>query len=216
MNSKTIPYLPLFNTKSRQIFVTQPRNTGGGVLSFMLSLDSRTASLNFKKFSLDQKLEDWHRFINRRLGNAHVYGFNNYNQPIYYKHIENADDCLQYVHKHHFYELLDDKLDSSFLKSMPDKQSVGIYLTEDCVLRLKQIRPNTPQVDYYQLWIYANQSRLMKDFFDINCRHVLPFKDMLDTKKLLDHLAYCGEIFDLDTNPDVYRQVVSSWHECIT
>lgn len=204
----------MFNFQARQIFVTQPRNSGGGILAFLLSLDSKTASLNCQQQTLEQKINDWNSFISQRRNNAHVHGFNNVNQPIYWENIKNADCCERYIHKHHFYELFDH--DKILWTAMSQKQSIGIYLTELCVEKLLRLRPHTPPIDHYQLWIYSNQQKLMKDFFSTECRHVLPFSDMLDLDRFVDHLSYCKEIFDLDTDLTLYQHVIQQWYANLT
>lgn len=205
-----------FNYVARQIFVTQPRNTGGGILAFLLSLDSNTASLNFKKQSLEKKLADWNNFVIQKKGNAHVHGFNNINQKKYQEDFHRAETCGQYIHKHHFYELFEDvNSDASLLSKMINKHSIGIYLTESCVERLIALRPQTPAIDYYQLWMYANQKKLLKDFFAIDCRHTLPFSDMLNIDQFIDHLCYCKSIFDLDTDCTIYQKVITQWYDII-
>lgn len=207
----------MFNYESEQIFIVQPRNTGGGILALLLSLDSNTADVSFKKRSLSQKLCAWSDFVKGNPANAHVHGFNNFGHTLHESHMLAADDCARYVHKHHFYEIFgagEKKLNPT-LEKMPRKRSIGLYLTESCVERLLWLRPQTPAIDYYQLWVYANQAKLLKDFFDITCLHWFSFSDMLDLDILMDHMAYCKDLLELDTDLDVYRQIIGQWHQLL-
>lgn len=208
----------MFNYQSRQIFVVQPRNTGGGIVSFMLSLDSRSANTKFKASTLDLKMGDWNNFIAKKPPTAHVNGFINFGHDRYLANLADADGCERYVHKHHFYELdyVNSAKKHSLLDLMLDKQAVGIYLTEQCIDRLYKIRPQTKIVDFYQTWVYSNQTKLLKDFYNIDCRHTWSFSEMLDNKTFMDQLMYCQEIFDLDTDPDLYVKVIKDWHEMLS
>lgn len=207
----------MFNYQARQIFVIHPRNAGGGILSFLFSLDKQTASINFKHESLKKKLNDWNNFVDSKASNAHAHGFLNLGHPDYLTNIAQADRCDTYIHKTHFYEIYADAHNPNInvLEKMSNKQGVGIYLTERCIDALVRIRPNTPCVDLYQLWIYAHQSKLLETFYGITCRHVFPFVELLDINFFMDHLIYCKDIFNFDTGLDTYQKVVQQWYSLI-
>ena len=207
----------MFNYDARQIFVVQPRNTGGGITSILLTLDTQTANVGLKNISKAEKIQAWQNFTAQTPITAHVYGFNNFGHERHLQNLASADSSTRYVHKHHFYELdyLNNNKKHALLDQMSDKQAVGIYLTEECVDKLYKIRPNTVPVDFYQRWIYSNQRMLLPTFFGIKCKHVWSFSEMLDTDKFLDHIMYCKELFDLDTDPDLYARVIRDWHTII-
>jgi len=203
----------MFNYQARQIFVIHPRNAGGGLLAYLFSLDSRAAAINFKKQSLEEKLRDWYDFVQRRSGNAHVHGFINFGHNLYMENVAQADHCDCYVHKSHFYEMFENQ--NSLLQMMPHKESIGLYLTENCIEQLVRFRPNTPKIDYYQMWVYANQKSLLQNYFSINCRHWFTFSDLLNLDRVMDHLAYCRDLFTLDTDLAVYSQIIKQWYTLI-
>ena len=207
----------MFNYEAEQIFVVQPRNTGGGLLSFLFSLDSCTASVNFRSQSLEQKLQTWDDHVNKRHADAHVHGFINFGHPLYLENLASADHSDRYIHKNHFYELLSDAADikDSMLARMPHKRAIGIYLTESCVKILQKLRPQTPHVDYYQLWVYANQRKILQDFFNIECMHTFAFSDMLDLDRISDHVKYCRDLFQLDIDINICRQIMQQWYGII-
>lgn len=208
----------MFNYDAEQIFVVQPRSAGGGILAFLLSLDSGTASLDFRSQALEDKLNTWDRFLLQDPGDAHCYGFCNFGQKLHAENIMTADHCDRYVHKHHFYEL--DYLSESKKHPLLDavngaKNAVGIYVTEECVRSIQTLRPATPDIDFYQKWVYSNQHKLLPDFFGIQCLHTLPFCDLLHIDKFLDHLSYCKEIFGMDTDTDLFRPRILQWYAMI-
>ena len=167
----------MFNYSAEQLFVIQPWATGGGMLSHLLSLDDQTAFVNFKKLSVAEKLQVWNKHVDAPSTNAHSIGFYNVNSNNHVKYIADADYCERYVHKCHFYELdgptdfykvdgLQDKKQISFLNNVTgSKKSIGIYLTDNCIDQLKQIRPHVPPSNCYQTWVYRNQARLLKEFY---------------------------------------------------
>jgi len=208
----------MFNSTADQIFVVAPRNAGGGIVSLMLSLDQQTAALDFKTKTLDRKLREWKQFSSAPAQDAHLYGFCNFGQDLHTQLISSADHADRYVHKCHFYEL--DAVTASRRSALLDsftgqRRGIGIYLTDACVRRLRDMRPDTPVVDWYQLWIYNNQARLLREFYDIHLLHVLPFSDMLEPDVMLDHLTYCRSIFDLDTDVDTYHAVLHDWYRVL-
>lgn len=208
----------MFNDHAQQIFVVQPRSAGGGILAFLLTLDSDTASLDFRSLTLADKLNDWNLFLSSGPGNAHCYGFCNFGHKLHTENIAFADHCRRYVHKHHFYEL--DYVNES--KKHPlldqvygDKSAIGIYLTDACIDAIKSLRPSTPYIDFYQRWIYANQQKLLTDFYGVNCLHTLPFRDLLNPGAFMDHLAYCTQILCMDTDKDLFRPIILQWYATI-
>ena len=180
----------MFNYAADQIFVIQPRGCGGGILSLLLSLDSRTASLNFQNKTVVSKIDDWQKFCQRTTKDAHIYGFVNFAASEHTKNIASADNSHRYIHKLHYYELdaiNADKRNPLLSQMHGNKSSVGIYLTDQCESTLLRLRPTLPSIDYYQKWIYANQAKLLPEFFDISSVHVLSFSEMLNLDAFLDH-----------------------------
>jgi len=207
-----------FDYGAEQLFVVAPRNVGSGILSLLLSLDRGSAALDFKQKSLDEKIHDWDRFRSRSTGDSHLYGFMNFGQPDHADAMAVADRCARYVHKCHFYELdavTDNRRHSVLNKITGRKQAVGIWMSQYCVEKLQQIRPKTPTADWYQLWIYSNQKSLLKDFFGIDCQHLLPFSDMLDLDMFMDHAKYCADLFALDINVDDHVSMIQQWYEIV-
>ena len=209
----------MFNFNAEQIFVVQPRNAGGGIVSLLLSLDSSTANLNFKNISVDEKLNTWNNHLSQNVGkDAHVYDFLNFGSNLHNTGIEQADFCNRYIHKNHFYELDEinqDKQHALLLKMTGDKKSVGIYLTDRCVEALLEIRPSTMTVDLYQKWVYANQKKLLLDFFGINTMHHFSFSDLLDKDLFIDHIKYCKDLLDLDLDIGVAEKIILQWYATI-
>lgn len=208
----------MFNYSADQIFVVQPRGCGGGVLSLLLSLDSKTASLNFKHKDVTSKIGDWQNFCANHVKDAHVYGFVNFNAHKHRHNIKVADHCQRYVHKLHYFELdalNQDKLHPLLLQMQGPKRSIGIYLTDQCQSTLENLRPDLPPIDFYQKWIYANQSRLLPDFFGIDSLHNFSFSEMLDLEVFIDHLAYCRDILDLDIDINQSRSIIQQWYGII-
>jgi len=208
----------MFDYQSHHLFVIAPRNAGGGLLSLLLSLDTDTASLDFKKKTLDQKIRDWEDFFLCHNGNSHLYGFLNVSQSAHTVALSQADACDRYIHKCHFYELdaVSTTKRNPLLESITgSKQAVGIYLTESCVEKLQTIRPQTPMIDLYQRWIYANQRSLLSDFYAIESLHLISFSDMMDQDILIDNLKYCQDLFRLDTDLDTYRSIISQWYQIL-
>lgn len=214
----------MFNYNATQIFVIQPRQAGGGILSFLLSLDSKTSSLNFKNISIEQKLKDWQQHIDRKSDTAHLYEFCNLGQDLHAANIQSADWCERYVHKQHFYELdfINNNKQQPFLTQVTGKkQSVGIYLTDECIKKIKYIESRnqsrgTPgEIDFYQKWVYSNQKQLLKSFYNIETVHYFSFSDMLDCELLLDHLQYCKDILELDIDLNVSKEIIKQWYNQI-
>lgn len=205
----------MFNYHAQQIFVVQPRSAGGGILAFLLSLDSDTASLDFRSKTLGEKLQDWDLFLSGNPSDAHCYGFCNFGHNTHTENIIAADHCQRYVHKHHFYELdyVNERKRNPLLDQVKaNKSGIGIYLTDTCIDIIKSLRPSTPDMDFYQRWIYSNQQKLLPDFFGINCLHTLPFCDLLNLNTFVDHLAYCKEILRMDTDIDLFRPIILQWY----
>jgi hypothetical protein len=96
-----------------------------------------------------------------------------------------------------------------------NKVSVGIYFTPDCVDILKKIRAKSPAIDLYQLWMYNNQQKLLHEFWSIKSIHTLPFVDMLDTTRLIDHVSYCNDLLNLDLNLDLCKNIIEIWQQKI-
>lgn len=204
-----------FDFQADQIFVVAPRNTGGGILSLLISLDSNTASLDFRHKTLAEKILDWNRHTANSKGNSHLYGRMNFGHPDHVTAMHNADRCARYVHKCHFFEL--DGVSETQRHPLLDKitggkQSIGIYLTDACIEKLLSIRPQTPQIDWYQLWVYNKQKSLLADFYEVDCRHVLPFSHMLEPDTLIDHVKYCRDVLALNIDSDILASVIHQWH----
>jgi hypothetical protein len=193
----------------------------------LLSLDDQTAFVNFKKLSVAEKLQVWNKHVDASSTNAHSIGFYNVNSNNHVKYIADADYCERYVHKCHFYELdgptdfykvdgLQDKKQISFLNNVTgSKKSIGIYLTDNCIDQLEQIRTHIPPSNCYQTWVYRNQARLLKEFYNINSVHTFSFTDMLDVNVLIDHLKYCQDRLDLSISVDKSREVVLQWYQLL-
>ena len=205
----------MFNYSARQIIVLHPAGTGGGLLSFLLSLDSRASSLDFKNKSVDEKIKDWNCFTQTKASTAHLYGFINWGHLLHKQNIENANHSDTYVHKCHFYELQGNEIDNNrhplLNEIVGEKISIGIYLTDECADQLVKIRPNTPPIDFYQKWVYSNQVNLMRDFFGINTVHHFPYSDMLVQDKLIEHIDYCKSLLSLDLDLDRARIIIDQW-----
>jgi hypothetical protein len=207
----------MFNFDAEQLFVVQPRSAGGGILAFILSLDSATASLDFKQLSVDNKIKAWNDFINGAPDNAHVVGHVNLSHGTHLANIAAADSCSRYVHKNHFYELdgLCEHNADLLTKMHGAKKSIGIYLTDRCIEKILEFRPFTPHVDYYQKWVYANQNKLLAAFYDITSLHHFSFSDMLDIDTFLDHLHYCKDLLDLDIDLSIAKQISLQWYQIL-
>ena len=205
----------MFNFAADQLFVVQPRNTGGGILSLLLSFDTLCAGINFQNISTQQKLLQWKQHLNNTVANAHMHGHINFCSPIHTELINSADSSDRYVHKLHFHELLSEDSKNLLIQITGKKNSVGIYLTEDCAEKLMQLRPHTDSIDYYQLWVYNNQKKLLLDYFDIESMHTLAFSDMLDANLFMDHLKYCEQCLKLDLDQDLCYQVINDWLDII-
>jgi len=207
----------MFNYNAEQIFVVQPRSAGGDILAFLLSLDNTTASLDFKKIAYKDKLATWSDFVNQTPDNAHVVGHVNISHSGHFRNIDSADFCQRYIHKNHFYELegLCSK-NADVLESMlGPKKSIGIYLTDNCVSKILEFRPYTPNIDFYQKWVYANQKKLLKEFFNIDSLHFFSFAEMLDIDLFLDHLKYCKDLLSLDLDLDQTKLIILQWYEIL-
>lgn len=208
----------MYNYNAEQIFVVHPRNSGGGILSFILSLDPLTPDLSFKKTSTQEKINLWKKHLDSFEKDAHLFNFINYNSPRYYYNINNtADFCHRYIQKCHFFELDSNKGEKNFLDCLNGKKRcIGIYLTDSCVDKLLSLRPQTSQTpDFYQKFIYSNLKKLLPTFYNINVEHVLSFQELLNLDVFLDHLNYCNEIFDLNINIDYARGVMLDWYKII-
>jgi hypothetical protein len=220
-----IPHHIMFNYNARQVFVPHPFGTGAGILSFLLSLDSSTAALNFKATSTEEKLTQWNRHLKgidtnidrtHDNTNAHLYDFINVGSANYIDNIQTADYCSTYVHKGHFYEF--EHYQKNFQNSIFNKPngelvSIGIYLTSACVERLCDIRPRlSNQINYYQQWIYSNQVKLMKDWFNVDTLHHFTFSEMLNEELFVDHIVYCKDILRLDIDIKTVRSIINEWH----
>ena len=94
----------MFNFAADQLFVVQPRNTGGGILSLLLSFDTLCAGINFQNISTQQKLLQWKQHLNNTVANAHMHGHINFCSPAHNELIHSADSSDRYVHKLHFHE----------------------------------------------------------------------------------------------------------------
>jgi hypothetical protein len=207
----------MFNYNAQQIFIVQPRNTGGGILSFILSLDSSTASLNFKNIPISKKLDDWNAHLSNPSNTAHLYDFINFNSPNHNTNVEQADSCQKYIHKHHFFELdyiNNDKQNPQLLK-MPNKSAIGIYLSESCVEKLMELRSYTIPIDFYQRWVYSNQEKLLSSFFNINTLHHFKFLDLLDKDTFIDHIKYCKDLLDSDLDIDIAEKIILQWYQLL-
>jgi hypothetical protein len=209
----------MFNFNAQQIFVVQPRNSGGGIVSFLLSLDSSTASLNFKNISVKDKLTHWndHILVNKDK-DAHLYNFLNFGSPLHTNFITQADFCNRYIHKNHFFELdylTEDKKNPLISAMVGEKKSIGIYFTDECIKKILALRPSTEKIDYYQKWVYANQKKLLSEFFEISTLHHFSFSDLLVKDTFIDHIKYCKELLDLDLNIDVAEKIITQWHTSI-
>lgn len=208
----------MFNYSADQIFVMQPRGCGGGILSLLLSLDSKSASLNFKHKDVTSKIDDWQNFNRYRVDNAHVYGFVNFGANEHSHNIKVADHCQRYIHKLHYFELDAEnqtKRHPWLAKIHGPKRSIGIYLTDKCQSTLENLRPDLPPIDFYQKWIYANQSKLLPVFFDIESMHQISFSEMLDLEVFVDHLRYVRDILDLDIDIEQSRSIIQQWYRII-
>ena len=205
----------MFNFAADQLFVIQPRNTGGGILSLLLSFDTQSASINFQNISTHQKLSLWNQHLKNTVNNAHMHGHINFCSPAHTELINSADSSGRYVHKLHFHELMSGDNKNLLSQMTGKKNSVGIYLTEDCTEKLMQLRPHTDSIDYYQLWVYSNQKKLLLDYFDIKSMHTLAFSDMLDANLFMDHLKYCEQCLKLDLDQDLCYQVINDWLDII-
>jgi hypothetical protein len=207
----------MFNYNAQQVFVLQPVNTGGGLLSFLLSLDTETATLDFKNVSVDEKINSWNDYTNptATVTHAHLYGNINIGKPDHQMYIAQGKYADRYIHKCHFYELFSPENQQLVSLMGNNKISIGIYLTPECVDTLQKIRINTPPVDLYQLWMYNNQQKLLHDFWGIKSIHTFPFIDMLDTTRLLDHVTYCRDLLNLDLNLDLCKTVIQAWQQKI-
>jgi len=209
----------MFNFNAQQIFVIQPENAGGGIVSLLLSLDSSTASLEFKNISVESKLNHWNNHIlvsNNK--DAHLYNFLNFGSSSHANLINQADFCNRYIHKSHFYELdylNEDKKNLLLSTMLGEKKSIGIYFTDECVKKILELRPETGPIDYYQKWIYANQKKLLLDFFGISTIHHFSFSDLLVKDMFIDHIKYCKELLDLDLDIDTVGQIITQWHKSI-
>ena len=201
----------MFNNSSEHLFTIAPRGTGGGILSMVLSLDPDTAALNFKNLSVEQKVNDWNKFMERRHFDAHLYGFSNIGQPFYYQFKDEADDCKRYIHKAHFFEIYDERID---MLTGP-KKSVGIYFGEGCVDRLLSVRPwmkTSPPIDLYQIWVYNHQFDLLKQFYNITPVHMITFSDMLDSNKFCQHIEHSANVLNLTIDMDMCQKILTDWY----
>lgn len=209
----------MFNYSAEQIFVIQPHNTCGGLLSFLLSLDSQTSTIDFKKISLQNKLNLWQDYVKKTtISDAHLAGFVNVGSANHTHNIHNADFCNRYIHKNHFYELdsLNDNKCHPFLDQLTgEKKSIGIYLTDNCIEKLLALRPNTSNIDFYQKWVYSNQKILLKEFYGISTLHYFSYSEVLDKDMFIDHLTYCKDLLNLDINIDISATLIDQWYRII-
>jgi hypothetical protein len=207
----------MFNYNAQQVFVLQPVNTGGGLLSFLLSLETKTATLDLKCASINEKINNWNNYTNptATVTHAHLYGDINIGKPDHQMCIDQGEYADRYIHKCHFYELFSPENQQLVASLGSNKVSIGIHLTPGCVDTLQKIRVNTPLIDLYQLWMYNNQQKLLHDFWNIKSIHAFPFIDMLDTTRLLDHVSYCRELLSLDLNLDLCKNIIQAWQQKI-
>lgn len=213
----------MFNYAADHTLVLHPRNAGGAVLAFMLSLDSHTADLRFRQASLQQKLQVWYQWQQNKTqdsrsihSTAHAYGCINFNRELHHECIAQAHPAPRYVHKGHFFELLSDTGPVPLLSQLTGVcRSIGIYLTPRCVERLQQLRPYNESVDWYQMWIYANQRSIMPEYFKVQSLHHFSFSEMLDLDLFQDHVKYCKDLLELDIDMDVCRDVIQQWHRSV-
>lgn len=207
----------MFNFAAEQIFVLHPRSAGGGILAFLLSLDTHTSTLDFKKTPLNKKIAQWQNFIAGDPNDAHLVGFVHVSHPAHLNNITTADHCDRYIHKNQFYEL--DGLCEHSPRLLPqmtgEKKSVGIYLTPQCVSKIIELRPQTPPIDFYQMWVYSNQKQFLQQFYDISSVHCFSFSEMLDQDQFLDHVKYCKDILSLDIDLDTARTIITQWYKII-
>lgn len=201
----------MFDYAAKQIFVLQPRNTGGGILSLLLSFDQNIASIDFKKKTLQQKIDEWNKHATNPGWTSHVHGHINFGGDSHDRLIDVADSCSCYIHKLHFFEFLGNRNQRLLELMSGQRQSVGIYLTDQCVDHLTQLRPQTEPIDYYQLWVYSNQRRILDQWFDIESMHVWPFSDMLQVDTFMDHIKYCEECLGLDLPHDLCVDTIKKW-----
>lgn len=200
-----------------------PAGTGGGMLSFLLSLDSSAAALNFKSSSVEEKLAQWNKHLSVMQSssnrNAHPYDFVHISSENYINNIETADYCSTYVHKGMFYEFENYRVNfqnTLFDRSEGELLSVGIYLTSECVEKMRIVRPYYfDDINYYQRWVYSNQVKLMKDLFNVNTVHHFAFSDMLDENLFVEHVQYCKDILQLDIDMDTVCSLIKEWHSNI-
>jgi len=213
--------MDMFNYAADHVIVLHPRSAGGAVLSFLLSLDARTHDLRFQQATLEQKLHAWQSWqqqtsakeIGSIHANAHAYGCINFNREPHHAAIDQADWGERYVHKCHFFELLSENGPVPLLEKLTGSvSSVGVYVTPGCVERIQQLRPYTEPIDWYQMWIYANQRSIMPNYFGIKSLHHFSFSEMLDRDLFLDHVRYCGDVLSLSLDLDVCSHVIEDWH----
>lgn len=191
--------------------VVHPRYAGGGILAAVLSLDSRTADLSFTRAEPQEKYLRMMEHLQGTVSNAHAYGNVNIANEDWYRNLEFADDCERYVHKGQFHAMWGER-NRQALDSLHNKKAIGIYLTDQCVEALNQLRPNTrPDIDYYQTWVYSNLSTLLPNYIGIQCLHTMPFIDLLSIDRIMEHIGYCQELLDLDVDLDWARTLAQTW-----
>ena len=207
----------MFNFEAQQIFVVHPHHGGGGIVSAILSLDKSTAALNLQNLSSQQKAQNLlHYFEYPKSSvfhvNAHPYGHINFAMAGQLQLIEQAESAYRYVHKTHFYNLFDTKA-QQLLQKMPQKFSVGIVFTDECIIKVHTIRKFKQRIDHYQKWIYDNQKTLLPQYFGIDCKHTIEFRDLLEENNFLDHILYCCKLFDLEINMSLAKNLIQEWHK---
>ena len=208
----------MFNYSAEQVFVVHPRNSGGGIIAFLLSLDSQTSTVDFKKLSTEDKLNLWRAYVNTSPKNAHLAGFINFSSVNHLYNIQNADFCNRYIHKNHFFDFdaINNNKHHHFLdQATGEKKSIGIYLTDNCIEKLLSLRTHSPKIDFYQKWVYSNQQKLLKEFYNINSLHYFSFSEMLDKDIFVDHVKYCKDLLNLDIDIDVSAGLIDQWYRII-
>jgi hypothetical protein len=215
----------MFNNDARHLFVIHPRQSGGGILATVLSLDTRTAALNFKNLSVEQKAQDSRRVLIDPMSiNAHVYyGITHFMHTGFRSAYEEADHSERYVHKCHVYEMLSDEAKQQ-LMIMPNKIAVGMSYTENCIEELRKLPRgaflNRQDADnhsrwdrHYTNWIYSNLDTMLPTYFGINMLHSVEFSDLLKLDRFMDHVQYISDELDLDIDNDIAASLILAWQQ---
>ena len=208
----------MFNYDAEQLLVLQPNATGGGLISFLLSLDSRCASVNFKKLSVEQKINDWNQWVTTRPSNAELYGWANFGSEEFKNNLQNADSCDSYVWKCHFLELDHPEHPHPILQKFSQPiRSVGIFVTDQCLEKLNTYRGNNHRVgaDYYEKWVYSNQKMILKHWLNVECVRAIRFLEMLDLDNFTEYMYWIYKDLDLTIDMKITRQAISDWHSML-